>query len=336
MTALAAAEPDHVDAATLASGWTAALKTARAALSAADYYLPAAELRTRAHDLDVERDATVALLRDLARDQRGADVDIRIALTASDARQLLGLPAAVRACVFNADGVLIGSAALHAAAWAETFNEFIARRVERTGGQFAPFSEHLDYDAHIHGRPRLEGVRAFLASRGISLPLGDPADPPGAETVFGLANRKREALLRLLDQHPLAAYEGSRRYLELARDADVARAVVSASTNTGTMLEHAGLADLIDARVDGATIAEEHLRGRPAPDVLLAACRRLGVRPERAAVFETTPSGIEAARAAGFAYIVDVERTARKAVASDGANRVVSGLDELLELRRAA
>src|SRR5580765_3828146 len=281
--------PEFVDAGTLASGWSSALRAAHGALGAADVYLPASELRTRAHDLEVERDTAVALLRDLARDQNAQIAAFQIALTPSDARQLLGLPAGIRACVFNADGVLLGSAALHAAAWAETFNEFISGRVERTGGQFAPFTARLDYDAHIHGRPRLEGVHAFLASRGISLPVGDVSDPPGSETVFGLANRKNEALLRLLDRHPLEAYEGSRRYLELARDADLRRAVVSASANTGTMLERAGLADLIDARVDGRTIAEERLRGRPAPDILLAACRRLGIRPERSAVFETTP-----------------------------------------------
>ena len=278
----------------------------------------------------------MALLRDLARDQRARVVDFNIALTPSDARRLLGLPAGVRACIFNADGVLIGSSVLHAAAWAETFNEFIATRVDRTGGQIATFSAQRDYDAHIHGRPRLEGVLAFLASRGISLPLGHPSDAPGKETVFGLANRKNEALLRLLDQHPLAAYMGSRRYLQLARDAELLRGVVSASANTATMLERAGLAELIDARVDASTIAEEHLRGRPAPDVLLAACRKLGVRPERAAVFETTPAGVEAALAAGFAYIVDVDRTGEGPAPADGAHRVVSGLAELLELEHAA
>lgn len=333
---LALTAPAHVDAATLASGWSAAFKTARAALSAADVSLPASELRSRARDLEVERDTAAALLHDLARDQRANVVDFHIALTPSEARNLLGVPAGVRACIFNADGVLIGSAALHAAAWAETFNEFIARRVERTNGQFAPFTAERDYDSHIHGRPRLEGVHAFLASRGISLPVGDPSDPPGGETVFGLANRKNEALLHLLDRHPLAAYEGSRRYLELARDGELGRAVVSASANTETMLERAGLAELIDARVDGRTIAEEHLRGRPAPDVLLAACRRLDVQPERAAVFETTAAGIDAARAAGVAYIVDVERSARTLGTVDGADRVVSSLAEMLELEHAA
>jgi HAD superfamily hydrolase (TIGR01509 family) len=334
MTALAAPEP--VDAGVLARDWTAALRAARRALRAAEPYLPAPELRARARSLDDERVSTMALLRGLARDQHVRATDWQIALTPSEARQLLGLPPGVRACVFNADGVLIGSAALHAAAWAQTFNEFIATRVERTGGEFTPFSTRLDYDAHIHGRPRLEGVHTFLASRGISLPLGSPSDPAGAETVFGLANRKNQALLRLLDQRPLAAYAGSRRYLELARDAELGRAVVSASANTETMLTRAGLADLIDARVDGTTIAAEHLRARPAPDVLLAACRRVGVRPERAAVFETTPAGIEAARAAGFAYIVDVDRTREATTPPDGAQRVVSSLAELLELQLAA
>jgi HAD superfamily hydrolase (TIGR01509 family) len=326
-----------VTAETLRDRWSAAFDAAQGALRAARPYLPSEELRKRADRIEVERASAVMLLRTLARDQRRGVAHLHVALAPWEARHLLGLPAGVHGCVFNVDGVLIGSAALHAAAWAETFDEFISRRTERTGGRFAPFNARLDYPAHIHGRPRLEGVRTFLASRGISLPGGDPSDPPGAETVHGLANRKNQALLRLLDKYPLTAYEGSRRYLELARDAGLRRSVVSASANTETMLERAGLANLVDARVDGRAIVEEHLRARPAPDILLAACRKLEVPPQKAAIFETTPAGVQAARAAGFAYVVGVDHTGNaKALAAQRADLVVSGLAELLDRQLAA
>jgi beta-phosphoglucomutase-like phosphatase (HAD superfamily) len=217
-----------------------------------------------------------------------------------DARRLLGLPSGVKACVFTLDGVLIGSAAIHAAAWAETFDELVSRRIERTGGQFAPFNQRIDYPLHLHGKPRLDGVRAFLASRGISLPEGDATDPPGLETVHGLANQKKQALLRRLDEHGVNAFEGSRRYLELAHDAGLRCAVVSASANTETILERSGLADLADESVDGTTMAVEKLRqacAGHAPRGVSQARRRA----RGAAAFETTPAGIAAARAAGFA-----------------------------------
>src|SRR5262249_14244955 len=143
---------------------------------------------------------------------------------------------------------------------------------------------------------------------GISLPDGDPADPPGAETVSGLANRKSQVLLRRLDEHGVAALGGSRRYLELARQAGVHRAAVSASANTAAILERSGLAQMIEECVDGEAIVSERLRTRPAPDVLLAACRRLSVEPAHAAVFETSSAGIAAARAAGFDLVVGVAR----------------------------
>src|SRR5207248_6856013 len=140
-------------------------------------------------------------------------------------------------------------------------------------------------------------------SRGISLPEGDAGDAPGIETVHGLASRKHEALLRRLDERGVTAFAGSRRYLETAREAGVHRAVVSASANTRTILERAGLAELIEDCVDGDAMIAEGLRPRPAPDTLLAACRQLGAAPGRTAVFETGPAGVEAARAGGFGLV---------------------------------
>lgn len=317
----------------LSARWRAALGAAESALRAASHYLSAEEVREGRARLAAERDSATSLLRTLARNG-GARARFLHLTPAWDARRLLALRAGISACVFNLDGVLVGSAAVHAAAWAETFDDFIIARIESGRGQFAPapFNPRTDYPAHIHGRPRLEGVRAFLASRGISLPEGQPDDPPGAETVHGLANRKKAALLRRLDERGVKAFEGARTYLELAREAGVRCAVLSASANTGTIVERAGLASLIDVCVDGNTIAAKQLGARPAPDMLLEACRQLGVEPRETAVFETSAVGVAAARAGGFELVVAVDRAGRSKVLTDeGATIVVSGLDEILD-----
>ena len=321
----------------MGASWWSALDAAETALRAAGSPLKPEELRQRAGRLAAERAATVELLDEVARAERVRARFSQLLLSRSNLRVLLGLPAGVHACVFNLDGVLIGSAALHAAAWAETFDELILARIERTGGRFAPFDPRADYAEHIHGKPRLDGVRAFLACRGISLPDGSADDPPGAETVHGLANRKREALLRRLEEDGVTAFEGSRRYLETARDAGLRRAVVSASANTEGILERAGLASLIEQRVDGNTILAEGLRARPAADIMLAACRLLGVEPGEAAAFETSPAGVAAARAAGFHFVVGVDRDGRAdRLLAGGADLAVGGLAELYERKLAA
>lgn len=321
-----------VSLAALAEQWWAAFDAADVALVSAAPSLTAGELRERSSRLARERERTVALLESVARDMGAGTRYSHLLSSRSNLRRLLGLGRDVTACVFYLDGVLVGSADIHLAAWEETFDEFISARVERTGGQFVPFNALADYPRHIHGRPRLEGVRAFLASRGISLPEGDPDDPPGTETVHGLANRKNAALSRRLDEQGVTAFQGSRRYLEAARDGGVHCAVVSASANTRTILERAGLADLIEDCVDGDAMVAEGLRPRPAPDTLLAACRQLGAAPGRTAVFETGPAGVEAARAGGFGLVVGVDRAGRAGeLRAAGADLVVTGLAELLE-----
>jgi HAD superfamily hydrolase (TIGR01509 family) len=297
--------------------------------------LPPTETHDRTIRLADERKEVAHLLETLARDQRSA---ARLwAVAPWDGRRLLGLSPTIMACVFNLDGVLIGSAAVHAAAWAETFDELIARRIERTGGLFAPFNPRTDYYHHMHGRPRLDGVRAFLASRGISLPEGAPEDPSGTETVHGLAKRKGEALARRLEREGPRAFAGSHRYLELARDAGVRCGIVSASANARTILEHSGLSGFIDGCVDGNTMADDHLRAKPAPDTLLAACRQLGVAPHNAASFETTPAGVSAARAAGFGLIVGVDANGQAGMLrEEGADLAITGLAELLDRELAA
>jgi HAD superfamily hydrolase (TIGR01509 family) len=323
-------QPVTVDA--LRDSWSAALDAAAAALQSAEPYLAPGELHERSKSLVSERESAARLLQALAHDQHGSGQYVHLRLPPWTARRLLGLPSSIEACVFNLDGVLLGSASLHAAAWRQTFDELISRRVERTGAHLPPFNPRTDYPAHMHGRPRVEGVRNFLASRGIRLPEGEPDDPPGLETVQGLANRKNQALRRLIEERGITAFEGSRRYLELVRDAGIRRGVVSASANTDAILARAGLAGLVDSTIDGAAIVAEHLRPRPAADILLAACRRLGVAPEHAAVFETSPAGVRAARAGEFNLVVGVDRAGQAdALRGDGADIVVSGLAELLD-----
>lgn len=321
----------------LRARWRLAFDAAASALRAGGFCLPPDEIREHTQLLAQERTQTARLLEALARNEHTDQSFLHLLLPTREARRLVGLPADVVACVFNLDGVLVGSAAAHAAAWRETFDEFLSRRVERTHGSFAPFRPEVDYRTHLHGRPRLDGVRAFLASRGMRLPEGDPTDPPDAETVHGLANRKNAALLRRIERQGLTAFEGAREYLETARDAGLRCAVVSASANTDTILAQTGLAHLIDAYVDGNAIVAENLRPRPEPDILLAACALLGTEPRETAVFETSQAGVVAACAAGFGLVVGIDSSeTAKALRGAGADVVSPGIEDFLTRTLAA
>jgi len=242
----------------------------------------------------------------------------------------------VTAALFDLDGVLTDTASVHNAAWTEMFDEYLRERAERTGEPFVPFDPKDDYERYVDGKPRVDGVRDFLGSRAITLPEGDSDDPPGAQTVHGLGNRKNVTLLRQIRENGVKVFEGSRRYLEAARDGGLRRAVVSSSANTREVLEVTGLAALIEVVVDGITIREEGLRGKPAPDTFLVAAERLGVPPANAAVFEDALAGIEAARAGGFGYVVGVDRVGQaEALRARGADVVVSDLAELLDEKDA-
>lgn len=241
---------------------------------------------------------------------------------------MLGLPDGVTVCLFDLDGVLTDTAAVHNAAWTRTFDDFLR---ERDGADFTPFDPHRDYDEYVDGKPREDGVRDFLASRGIHLPDGERDDPPGSQSVWGLGNRKNEELQRRIQQDGVRVFEGSRRYLLAARDAGLRRFVVSSSANTEQVLDVTGLAPLVEGRVDGVTLAEEHLRGKPAPDSFLAGARLAGVEPRQAAVFEDAQSGVAAGRAGGFGYVIGVDRVNQAdALREHGADVVVQDLAELL------
>lgn len=232
---------------------------------------------------------------------------------------MLGLPDDIQADLFDLDGVLTQTAKVHAAAWKTMFDEYLR---QRDGDGFVAFDAHHDYDAYVDGRPRADGVRSFLTSRGID---ADEA------TVKTLGDRKNELVLKLIERDGVEAYEGSIRYVHAAKDAGRKLAVVSSSANAKDVLEAVGILDLFDHIVDGHAVADGGLKGKPAPDTFLAAAEALGVAPAHAAVFEDALAGVEAGRAGSFGVVVGVDRVGQAdALAQHGATVVVQDLAELL------
>jgi beta-phosphoglucomutase family hydrolase len=250
-------------------------------------------------------------------------------MTARDLTDL-GLPPQVRLCLFDLDGVLTRTAAQHTAAWKEMFDGWLRERAERAGEPFVPFDAHLDYTRHVDGKPRQDGTRDFLRSRGVELPEGDPDDGPDAETVWGLSARKNDLVQAVIERDGVETFDGSVDYVRAVRGAGLRTAVVSSSANTVLVLEAAGIGDLFDARVDGVVARERGLPGKPAPDTFLAAARDLGGGPDDAAVFEDAISGVAAGRAGGFTWVVGVDRAGHAdALREAGADVVVQDLAEL-------
>jgi HAD superfamily hydrolase (TIGR01509 family) len=331
------ANDSQVDLESLIERWRTAFESGEEALRAGSHDLRPADVAARRRSLGEERLDTARLLDELARERHASSFLVRLVTSSWEAKRLLGVPTDAVACVFNADGVLVASAAIHAKAWKGVLDGFIRRRIERTGEPLASFSIDVDYPAFIHGRTRIEAVHAFLASRGIAIPEGVATDPPTAETVQGLANAKVLALAELVARQGVSAYEGARLYLELVHDAQMACAVVSGSTNTRLLLSRAQLDVLVDDLVDGATMRAERLRRKPAPDALLAACRHLGVEPERTVVFETTGEGVAAGRAASVEFVVGIGREAgARALEAVGADFVATSLGDMLERQLVA
>ena len=245
---------------------------------------------------------------------------------------MLGLPDAVRACLFDLDGVLTDTASVHRKAWKAMFDSYLQGRAQRTGERFVPFDIDSDYLTYIDGKKREDGVRSFLDARSITLPDGDPDDDPSAETVYGLGNRKNELFHQTIREDGVKVFEGSRRYLEAVAAADLAVAVVSSSSNTREVLEVTGLDKFVQQRVDGVTMREENIAGKPAPDSFLRAAELLDVQPAEAAVFEDALAGVEAGRSGHFGYVVGVDRVGQaEALRRNGADTVVTDLAELLQ-----
>ena len=231
---------------------------------------------------------------------------------------MLGLPDGVTALLFDLDGVLTDTASVHQKCWKEMFDDFLR---ERDGDGFQAFTDR-DYERYVDGKPRYDGVRSFLESREIE---------PDEKLVKTLGDRKNDAVQRTIREDGVKVYEGSRRYLEAARDAGLRRAVVSSSANAREVLEVTGLAPLIEERVDGVVAKQKSLPGKPKPDTFIEGARRLGAEPSQAAVFEDALSGVEAGRAGNFGAVIGVDRVGQAdALKEHGADRVVEDLAELL------
>jgi beta-phosphoglucomutase family hydrolase len=242
------------------------------------------------------------------------------------------LPRGIAACLFDLDGVLTQTAKVHAEAWKQMFDAFLTERARATGRPFRPFELPDDYTAYVDGKLRQDGVRSFLASRDILLAEGSPDDPPSALTVHGLGTRKNDLVLELIRTRGVEVYPGSVRFVDAVRAAGLGRAVVSASKNCQEVLIAAGIEDLFQVRVDGIIAEHDGLRGKPHPDMFLAAARSLRVDAGRAAVFEDAVAGVEAGRAGAFGWVVGVDRVGQAAeLTRRGADRVVVDLSELLE-----
>jgi len=235
------------------------------------------------------------------------------------------------AVLFDLDGVLTGTAKVHAACWKKLFDDFLRQEAAERHEPFRPFDIERDYRLYVDGKPRFEGARSFLESRGIHLPYGDPDSSPGCETVHGLGNRKDEMVKEALEAEGVEAYEGSVALVRHLRSQGIKTAVVSASSNCEAVLNAARIADLFDVRIDGEVAARLNLAGKPAPDTFLKAAEQLGVAPKRAVVVEDAISGVQAGRAGGFGLVIGVDRKGdAKALWENGADVVVTDLGEML------
>ena len=235
------------------------------------------------------------------------------------------------AVLFDLDGVLTDTAKVHALCWKRMFDEFLKQRADEQGEVSHPFDLNADYRRYVDGKPRYEGVRDFLASRGIELPQGDPSEPPGWETVSGLGNRKNELINEILATEGVDVYEKSVVLVRRLLGQGFRTAVVSSSKNCEAILKAADISNLFEVRVDGVVAVREHLAGKPAPDTFLRAARLLGAEPQRAVVVEDAISGVQAGRAGGFGLVIGVDRhDDAEALRAGGADIVVADLGEFL------
>lgn len=236
------------------------------------------------------------------------------------------------AVIFDMDGVVTQTAVVHAAAWTRLFDAYLRRRATSLGEAYVPFDPAADYRRYIDGMPRYDGVRRFLASRGIVLPEGTPADPPAAETVCGLGNRKNGFFMQRVAEDGVDAFPTTVQLIDRLRARGLKTAIISASENAAAILTSAGVIDRFDVRVDGTDAARDGFEGKPDPAIFLEAARRLGVQPSRAVVVEDALAGVEAGRRGGFGLVVGVDRAGFSAeLAQRGADIVVTDLGELLE-----
>ena len=236
------------------------------------------------------------------------------------------------AVLFDLDGVITNTAKIHAACWKKMFDEYLQQRATQRGEPFKAFDLVTDYRLHVDGKPRYDGVRDFLTSRGVQLPEGDPDDPPEAETVCGLGNRKNRLVTKAIEDMGVQAYDGSVRLVRQLRRDGFKVAIVSSSENCAAILKAANLDDLFEVRVDGAMVEAEQLAGKPAPDTFLIGARLLGVEPARTVVVEDAISGVQAGLSGNFGLVIGVSRKGdAEELKRHGAHLVVNDLDELVD-----
>jgi alpha,alpha-trehalase len=240
------------------------------------------------------------------------------------------LPPAIRAVIFDMDGVITDTATAHAQAWKRLFDEVLRERAGGSGERLEPFDADEDYRRYVDGKPRFDGVRSFLRSRGIDLPEGEPDDPPDRETACGLGNRKNELFLEHLREHGVDPYPSTVALVRELQARGLGTAAISASQNMSQVLEAAGVGTLFPVMVDGIVLRELGLPGKPDPAIFVEAARRLGVDPPSAAVVEDALAGVEAGARGGFGFVVGVDRTGHADVLrAAGADVVVNDLVEL-------
>jgi len=236
------------------------------------------------------------------------------------------------AVLLDLDGVITDTAGIHAACWKQMFDEYLQKQATQRGEAFHPFDIATDYRLYVDGKPRYDGVRDFLKSRGIELPEGSPDDPPQAETVGGLGNRKNDLVNKIIEDKGVEPYEGSVELIHQLRHQEFKLAVVTSSQNCTVVLKAAKLDGVFDAQVDGNMIHARHLAGKPAPDTFLMGAKLLGVEPGRAVVIADALSGVEAGSAGGFGLVIGVARKGNaEELRRHGAHLVVNDLGELVD-----
>jgi beta-phosphoglucomutase family hydrolase len=234
------------------------------------------------------------------------------------------------AIIFDLDGVITDTASVHAAAWKRMFDDFLSRYAARQGVPFQPFGTETDYRLYVDGKPRLDGLRSFLGSRGIALPEGRLEDPPGEETIHGLGKRKNEDFLKQIRERGVEVYGSTGDLIHSIKKHGLKAAVISASKSCATILDSVNLSDLFDVRVDGVDVEILGIPGKPAPDIFFKAARQLKVQPKRVMVVEDAISGVQAGRAGKFGLVVGIARTGeREPLLANGAHVVVSDLSEI-------
>ena len=234
------------------------------------------------------------------------------------------------AVVFDLDGVITDTAEVHAKAWKSMFDEYLRTRSDLDEKVRRPFEIDTDYRIYVDGKPRHEGVRSFLESRGISIPYGNPDDPPGEETVCGLGNRKNKLFTEVLGREGVRVFDSTVRLIEKLKSRGIKAGVVSSSKNCAHVLKTAGLTHLFEAKVDGVDSAELELKGKPDPDIFVRAADDLGVERERCVVVEDAVAGVRAGRAGKFGLVIGVDRTGHpESLKEGGADIVVSDLAEV-------